>query len=226
MVSAVSTSTGCPLRFEGWRRRAPKLDKSHTVAVLGTARTPDWLNPAFEVLENAAYRLSKEGYDIITGGSDGANKAANTGAVPRRSFAVHVNRPAWRGVKNRRAGSRKPLFRDYASVHSGPARTELLDDISGFVVIAPGGAGSLQELGVTLEAMAYGDHPPEKVILLDAAFWADQMRQLRTMVEQGLLDAGVLDRIACVAVDPQNPRKAADALVEIITGREGFEIFG
>src|SRR5262249_7882503 len=134
---------------------APKLDREKTVAILGTSKKADThphLLPYFQVLEGVSRSLSKKGYNIITGATTGANYYGNLGADPDKSFAIHVE--GWDSVKNLRPDG-SPLYRDYAVAKSGSARTALINQSSKFVILSPGGPGSLQEAAVTLENMYY-----------------------------------------------------------------------
>ncbi len=209
------------LRF-GFAETPPALSREHTVAVLGssTKKPNRFVSPFFNAIQQVAGRLSRQGYNIMTGGCSGANYHANLGALPERSYAVHV--PGWEIVPNVRPDGQGDLFRSYATVDSGPLRTHLFGRLAKTVLLMPGGVGTLQEVFTLLESMYYKmPNMPDKLVLLGKKFWQPMLEQL---IRQGLAEERLRDLYTIVDVKkwtfrPWKRWAAVRKIVRLVTGQ-------
>jgi predicted Rossmann-fold nucleotide-binding protein len=138
------------------------INREKTVAVLGSSKENEFNKPYLDMATDLSYDLARDGYNIVTGGTQGTMKAANTGAWkanPSKSWAINVT--AWREKHD------KQIFNDLGEVATGAERTNLFSEIAKYWVIFPGGPGSLQEAAVGGESKYYKcDSSPEKIILV------------------------------------------------------------
>lgn len=201
----------------------PAMSRDATVAFLGSSKQENQkLGPYFQVFMMAARRLSAMGYNVLTGGSPGANYYGNLGAPLNRSFAIHVT--GWDAAANRRKDG-TPLYQDYAVLNNGAERTLLLNKSCKVILLAPGGPGSLQEAAVALEAMYYGakvgKDAPDKIVFVGREYWRPLLGQFANMVNWGLADADRLRKlIGVVDVRPGRAPEAVDKIVEFVTGQK------
>jgi uncharacterized protein (TIGR00730 family) len=111
------------------------------VSIFGSARTlPE--NPYFKLAEEIAFKLSKEGYGIITGGGPGIMEAANKGAKAAggKSVGLNIELPHEQ-YSNPHIDSDKLITFDYFFVR----KVMFIKYAQGFVVL-PGGFGTMDEL--------------------------------------------------------------------------------
>jgi len=111
------------------------------VSIFGSARTkPD--NPYFKLAEEIAFKLTREGYGVITGGGPGIMEAANKGAKAGggRSVGLNIDLPFEQNA-NPFVDNDKNINFDYFFVR----KTIFLKYSQGFIAM-PGGFGTLDEL--------------------------------------------------------------------------------
>ncbi len=147
------------------------------VSVFGSARTrPD--NKYFKLAKEIAYKLTKNGYGVITGGGAGIMEAANMGAKEGggRSVGLNIDLPMEQGpnmyidtdklINFNHFFVRKVMFVKYAQ---------------GFIVL-PGGFGTFDELfeAITLiQTEKIGRFP---IILVGKDFWDGLIKWIKEVM--------------------------------------------
>lgn len=204
-----------------------KLDKSKTVCVLGGSMVSDKTMPNLLALQKASEKLAARGYNIVTGGSTGANEYGNRGASsvdPTKSWVIHIeDSPSI----NKTTGDGRQLYQDYSITKSNATRVDELNKVSQYVIIAKGGAASLEEFAGTLRRMYYPDSNshnyklPRKIILVG---WDSLRGVVDEMVKDGI--TGVKNLVEYVHVDYSDPESASNKIVEIVTGRKPLSLVG
>ncbi|OMH28998.1 Rossman fold protein, TIGR00730 family [Tersicoccus phoenicis] len=162
------------------------------VSMFGSARV-DPGSREYELAEQIASRLARNGFAVITGGGPGTMEAANKGACEAggRSVGLGIELPfeqglnAWvdLGVNFRYFFARKTMFVKYAR---------------GFVVL-PGGFGTLDELFEALTLVQTRKVTRFPVVLVGTAFWAPLWDWARTtLLAEGMIAAEDLDLVSLV----------------------------
>ena len=146
--------------FESMSRIGP------CVSIFGSARTkPD--DPIYKLSEEVAFKISKAGYGVITGGGPGVMEAGNKGAHLGGGVSVGLNiELPFEQHFNPYIDSDKNLQFDYFFVR----KVMFVKYSQGFVVM-PGGFGTLDELfeAMTLiQTKKIGRFP---IILVGTKFW-------------------------------------------------------
>jgi uncharacterized protein (TIGR00730 family) len=136
------------------------------VSIFGSARTsPE--NKYFKLAEEIAYKLTKNGYGVITGGGPGIMEAGNMGAKKGngKSVGVNIDLP-FEQTPN--------LFIDPDKIinfeHFFVRKVMFVKYAQGFVVL-PGGFGTLDELfeAITLiQTEKIGKFP---IVLVGSSYW-------------------------------------------------------
>lgn len=136
------------------------------VSIFGSARTgPE--NKYFKLAEKIAYKLTKNGYGVITGGGPGIMEAGNMGAKKGngKSVGVNIDLP-FEQTPN--------LFIDPDKIinfeHFFVRKVMFVKYAQGFVVL-PGGFGTLDELfeAITLiQTEKIGKFP---IVLVGSSYW-------------------------------------------------------
>lgn len=189
-----------PVSFRSNQTEPPKLDREHTVAILGSSKNneqnKDFIKMAYEIAND----LAKKGYNVVTGGCTGINEAANRGAnavAPGKSYAIGVK--GWDDLRDQK------IFKLISEVDSGPQRTNIFRDIAKYWVVFPGGPGTLEELAIAGESKYYNAQPtPDEVILMGKRFQLPLLRYLKNMNKMGL------------AKNAENSYKVADSTNEAL----------
>ena len=178
------------------------------VTIFGSART----KPAekyYLLAEEIAYKISKAGYGVITGGGPGIMEAGNKGAHRGEGTSVGLNiELPFEQHFNPYIDKDKNLNFDYFFVR----KVMFVKYSQGFVVM-PGGFGTLDELfeAITLiQTKKIGKFP---IILVGTEFWS-----------------GLLDWIKNVLIDKQknaNPEdlnliKVVDSAEEVVEALDNF----
>jgi len=147
------------------------------VSIFGSARTkPD--NKYYLLAEKIAYKISKAGYGVITGGGPGIMEAGNKGAQNGEGTSVGLNiELPFEQHYNPYIDKDKNLNFDYFFVR----KVMFVKYSQGFVVM-PGGFGTLDELfeAITLiQTKKIGKFP---IILVGTDFWSGLIDWINTVL--------------------------------------------
>lgn len=150
------------------------------VSIFGSARTPA-NNKYFKLAEKIAYKLTKNGYGIITGGGPGIMEAGNKGAVRGGGISVGLNIDLpHEQESNAFIDPESNIYFDYFFVR----KVMFVKYAQAFVVL-PGGFGTLDELfeSITLiQTHKIGKFP---IILVGTDYWTGLIQWIKnTMLEE------------------------------------------
>ena len=176
------------------------------VSIFGSARTkPE--NPYYILAEEIAYKLTLEGYGVITGGGPGIMEAANKGAKRGNGKSVGLNiELPFEQEPNPYVDRDKSIDFHYFFVR----KTIFLKYSQGFIAI-PGGFGTMDELfeALTLvQTHKIGEFP---VVLVGKKYWQGLLDWIKsTMMEmEHNVNEADLQRLHIV--------DTADEAVQVIT---------
>lgn len=145
------------------------------VSIFGSARTKS-SNPYYKLAEEIAFKLTKEGYGVISGGGPGIMEAANKGAKSGggKSVGLNIVLP-FEQSHNPFIDSDKIIHFDYFFVR----KTIFLKYSQGFVAM-PGGFGTLDELfeAITLIQTNKLAHFP--IVLVGTKYWKGLLEWVKT----------------------------------------------
>ncbi|MDX1829855.1 MAG: TIGR00730 family Rossman fold protein [Lutibacter sp.] len=164
------------------------------VTIYGSARTkPD--HKYYKLAENIAYKLTKHGYGIITGGGPGIMEAGNKGAKRGGGTSVGLNiELPHEQHENPYIDDDKVLDFDYFFV-----RKVMFTKYSQGFVAMPGGFGTMDELfeAITLiQTKKIGKFP---IVLVGVTFWTPLIDWLKnTLIEQGNINKEDLNLFSIV----------------------------
>jgi uncharacterized protein (TIGR00730 family) len=151
------------------------------VSIFGSARTkPE--NPFYKLAEEVAFKLTQNGYGVITGGGPGIMEAGNKGASKGKGISVGLNiELPFEQHENPWIDKDKNLEFDYFFVR----KVMFVKYSQGFIVM-PGGFGTLDELfeAITLiQTNKIGRFP---IILVGKKFWSGLIEWIKnTLLGQG-----------------------------------------
>lgn len=151
------------------------------VSIFGSARTkPE--DPQYIMAEEIAYKLTQEGYGIITGGGPGIMEAANKGAKRGNGKSVGLNiELPFEQKGNDYIDPDKFLNFDYFFVR----KVMFIKYAQGFVVL-PGGFGTLDELFEALTLIQTKKIGAFPIILVGKTYWAGLVEWIeKTLLEKG-----------------------------------------
>ena len=176
-----------------------------SVSIFGSARTKQE-DKYYLLAENIAYKISKAGYGVITGGGPGIMEAGNKGAHRGEGTSVGLNIVLpFEQHFNPYIDKDKNLNFDYFFVR----KVMFVKYSQGFVVM-PGGFGTLDELfeAITLiQTKKIGKFP---IILVGSSFWAGLMEWIKTTMINEHTNANIEDLNLIKIVD------TADEVVEAL----------
>jgi hypothetical protein len=169
------------------------------VSIFGSARTkPN--QEYYKLAENIAYKLTKHGYGVVTGGGPGIMEAGNKGAARGNGISVGLNiELPFEQHDNPYIDSDKSLDFDYFFVR----KVMFVKYSQGFVVM-PGGFGTMDELfeAITLiQTNKIGKFP---IILVGRKFWSGLFDWIKnTLLEEGNISPKDLDLISIVDTEEE-----------------------
>jgi len=169
------------------------------VTIFGSARVkPD--HKYYILAENIAYKLTINGYGIVTGGGPGIMEAGNKGAHRGKGISVGLNiELPMEQHENPYIDSDKRLDFDYFFVR----KVMFMKYSQGFVVM-PGGFGTMDELfeAITLiQTKKIGKFP---IVLVGKKYWSGLIDWMKnTLVDEGAVNLGDLDLISIVDTEDE-----------------------
>lgn len=137
------------------------------VSIFGSARTkPE--HPHYQLAEEVAFKLTKEGYGIITGGGPGIMEAANKGAKTAggKSVGLNIELP-FEQSSNPYIDPDKLITFDYFFVR----KLMFIKYAQGFVVL-PGGFGTMDELFEALTLIQTKKIAKFPIVLVGKEYWS------------------------------------------------------
>jgi len=155
------------------------------VSIFGSARTkPD--HPHYILAEEVAFKLTQNGFGVITGGGPGIMEAGNKGANRGKGVSVGLNiELPFEQHDNPWIDRGKSLDFDYFFVR----KVMFVKYSQGFIVM-PGGFGTMDELfeAITLiQTKKIGRFP---IVLVGSKFWGGLMNWIKeTLIEEGNISA-------------------------------------
>ena len=164
------------------------------VSIFGSARTKPG-EQYYQMAEEIAGMLVKNGYGVITGGGSGIMEAANKGAQKQKGKSVGLNiELPYEQKSNLYIDPDKLISFDYFFVR----KIMFVKYSQGFIVM-PGGFGTLDELfeAITLiQTSKIGRFP---IVLVGKDFWEGLFQWIRkTMLSQGNISPQDLNLISLV----------------------------
>lgn len=165
------------------------------VSIFGSARTtPD--NKFYKLAEDIAYKLTQNGYGVITGGGPGIMEAANKGATRGngKSVGINIDLP-FEQQPNTYIDADKLITFDYFFVR----KLMFMKYAQGFIVL-PGGFGTFDELfeAITLiQTKKIGKFP---IILVGKKYWSGLIEwiKMEMLNEQQTVSSEDLDLFTVV----------------------------
>ncbi len=154
------------------------------VSIFGSARTKP-TDPYYELAEDIAYKLTKSGYGVISGGGGGIMEAANKGAqrAEGKSVGLNIHLP-FEQVPNKYIDHDKLLSYRYFFVR----KVMFIRYAQGFIVL-PGGYGTLDELSEALTLIQTMKIAKFPIILVGKKYWKGLIDWFATtMLEEGNID--------------------------------------
>jgi len=147
------------------------------VSIFGSARTkPD--HYAYGMAEEIAFKLSKKGYGIITGGGPGIMEAGNKGAQRGGGISVGLNiELPFEQMPNKYIDPEKLINFDYFFVR----KVMFVKYAQGFIVL-PGGFGTFDELFESITLIQTEKITPFPIVLVDKSFWTPMLDWLKNTV--------------------------------------------
>ena len=178
------------------------------VSIFGSARTKN-TDPYYKLAEEVAFKISKAGYGVISGGGPGIMEAANKGAHlgGGASVGLNIDLPFEQHF-NPYIDHDKNLQFDYFFVR----KVMFVKYSQGFVVM-PGGFGTLDELfeAITLiQTKKIGKFP---IILVGTEFWSGLIDWVKTVL---------VTKYANVSPEDMNLIKIVDTADEVVDIIDNF----
>lgn len=150
------------------------------ISIFGSARTKT-TDPNYLLAEEIAFKVSKAGYGVITGGGPGIMEAGNKGAYLGKGVSVGLNiELPFEQHFNPYIDTDKNIQFDYFFVR----KVMFVKYSQGFVVM-PGGFGTLDELFEAITLIQTKKIAKFPIILVGSAFWGGLLDWIKaTMLEQ------------------------------------------
>lgn len=147
------------------------------VSIFGSARTESGTR-YYLLAEEIAYKLTTEGYGVITGGGPGIMEAANKGAQKANGKSVGLNiKLPFEQSPNPFIDPDKSITFDYFFVR----KLMFIKYAQGFVVL-PGGFGTMDELFESLTLIQTRKIGKFPIIMVGKEYWAGLIDWIQTVL--------------------------------------------
>ena len=175
------------------------------ISIFGSARTKN-NNPYYKLAQEIAFKISKAGYGVISGGGPGIMEAANKGAHlgGGASVGLNIDLPFEQHF-NPYIDNDKNIQFDYFFVR----KVMFVKYSQGFVVM-PGGFGTLDELFEAITLIQTKKIAKFPIILVGSEFWSGLFDWVKTVLLEKYLNASPEDMNLIKIVD------TSDEVVQII----------
>ena len=175
------------------------------VSIFGSARTKE-NNPYYELAEEIAYKLTQNGFGVITGGGPGIMEAANRGAKEAGGYSVGCNIELEHEQLPNRYLDRWITFRHFS------VRKMMLVKYSYAFVFFPGGFGTLDEMMEAPTLIQTGKLYDFPVVLVGTDYWKPYLGFLKTLAQKhSTLDEADLDLVTLT----DNPDEAVQKVTQV-----------
>jgi len=147
------------------------------VTIFGSARTPSG-HKYYKLAEDIAYKLTRLGYGIITGGGPGIMEAGNKGAsrAGGKSVGLNIELP-FEQYPNKYIDKNKLITFDYFFVR----KVMFMKYSQGFVVL-PGGFGTFDEMFEAITLIQTKKIARFPIILVSKDYWGGLIEWLKDVV--------------------------------------------
>jgi uncharacterized protein (TIGR00730 family) len=153
-----------------------------SVTIFGSARVKEG-NKYYEAARELAFKLSKKGFSIVTGGGPGIMEAANRGAFEAGGNSIGLN------IKLPKEQKPNKYLTEILNFNYFFARKVMLVKYATAFVLFPGGFGTLDELTETLTLIQTKKLKPFPVILYGNEYWNGFVQWLNdVVVKDGYID--------------------------------------
>ena len=153
-----------------------------SVTIFGSARVEEG-NKYYEAARELAFKLSKKGFSIVTGGGPGIMEAANRGAFEADGNSIGLN------IKLPKEQKPNKYLTETLNFNYFFARKVMLVKYATAFVLFPGGFGTLDELTETLTLIQTKKLKPFPVILYGNEYWNGFVQWLNdVVVKDGYID--------------------------------------
>lgn len=159
-----------------------------SVTIFGSSLFPEQ-SPYYEHAKNLAYKLSKAGYAVVTGGGPGIMEAANRGASEAKGQSVGLN------IKLPHEQKKNDYITDFHEFHYFFSRKVALTFAAEAYIFFPGGYGTLNEFFEIVMLIQTRRLEPVPIILVGSDYWKpldtfmrEQLFEKQRMVEKDALN--------------------------------------
>ncbi len=185
---------------------------SKIVTIFGSSRIRDPKNPEYAIIQDVAFRLSKMGFDVLTGSGPGLMEAGNRGAMLAVDSGVSTGRSIGIGVNRIFAlePSNQFVTESYGT-ESFEGRLGYMIPSSGAFVVGMGGYGTMHELFEVLTREQYRliERKTPIVILTASKYYEEYFRNLMIVADHcKFIDKDLLHNIHF----SKNPADAANSI--------------
>ncbi|MBB1150708.1 TIGR00730 family Rossman fold protein [Myroides sp. NP-2] len=178
------------------------------ISIFGSARTKKE-DPYYKLAEEIAFKVSKAGYGVITGGGPGIMEAGNKGAHLGQGVSVGLNiELPFEQHFNPYIDSDKNIQFDYFFVR----KVMFVKYSQGFVVM-PGGFGTLDELFEAITLIQTKKIARFPIILVGTDFWGGMLEWIKKVL---------LDKYATISPEDMNLIQLVDSADEVVERIDAF----
>lgn len=178
------------------------------ISIFGSARTKKE-DPYYKLAEEIAFKVSKAGYGVITGGGPGIMEAGNKGAHLGQGVSVGLNiKLPFEQHFNPYIDNDKNIQFDYFFVR----KVMFVKYSQGFVVM-PGGFGTLDELFEAITLIQTKKIAKFPIILVGTDFWGGMLEWIKNVL---------LDKYSNISPEDMNLVELVDTADEVVERIDAF----